>query len=203
VREKADQGSLLLQDDRASFSAFGSLIPVKGFDRLIRAAALVRDKGYDFSLHIAGSGPEEANLRRLIDELKLGEVVTLHGFLSNPYPLMKQSDVFVMSSHSEALPTVLCEAMILGVPSLVTNCSGCRGLVNSGEFGLMAEQSSRSLAEKMTEYLEKPELAEHYREKSLERSKLFDDEKVLSKYYEIFDGKAPKKNVSNSEATKN
>jgi len=133
VRKKAAQGPLLLKEDRVSFSAFGSLIPVKGFDRLIRAAALVRDKGYDFSLHIAGSGPEEANLRGLIDELKLGDVVTLHGFLSNPYPLMKQSDLFVMSSLSEALPTVLCEAMILGVPTLVTNCSGCRGLVNSGD----------------------------------------------------------------------
>jgi len=68
---------------------------------------------------------------------------------------------------------------------------------------VMADQSSSSLAEKMTEYLENPELSKLYREKSLERAKLFDDEKVLKKYYAIFDGEAAIKNVSNSEATKN
>lgn len=189
VRVKADLGPVILQEDRFCFSAFGSLIPVKGFDRLIRAVAIVRDKGYVFSLHIAGSGPEEANLRRQVRELGLEDVVTLHGFLDNPYPLMNQSDVFVMSSISEALPTVLCEAMILGVPSLVTNCSGCRGLVNRGEYGLMAEQNSQSLAKKMIEYLENPDLVHHYRKKSQERAQLFDDDNVLKRYYEIFDGK--------------
>lgn len=174
-----------------SFSAAGSLMEVKGFDRLIRAAAIARDERYEFNIHLAGAGPEEENLERLIREYNLGESVYLYGFLSNPYPLMKKSDVFVMSSISEALPTVLCEAMILGVPSLVTNCSGCRGLVNNGEFGLMAEQDDYDLANKMMQYIDRPELLDHYRKKSLERAKLFDDDKVLMTYYDIFDGKEP------------
>lgn len=174
-----------------SFSAAGSLMEVKGFDRLIRAAAIARDEGFEFAVHLAGAGPEEESLKKLIREHNLGETVYMYGFLSNPYPLMKKSDVFVMSSISEALPTVLCEAMILGVPALVTNCSGCRGLVDRGEYGLMAEQEDRDLAEKMMQYMDRPELLHHYRRKSLERAELFDDDKVLQTYYKIFDGKEP------------
>jgi glycosyltransferase involved in cell wall biosynthesis len=102
---------------------------------------------------------------------------------------MKNSDVFVMSSVSEALPTVLCEAMILGVPSLVTNCSGCRGLVDHGEYGLISEQNDHDLATKMIRYMENPELLDYYSKQSLERAKLFEDERILKSYYNIFCGK--------------
>jgi len=174
-----------------TFSAVGSLLPVKGFDRLIRASKIVRDKGYEFEVHIAGSGPEKERLQRLIKKLDLDDAVQLHGFVNNPYPLMKRSDVFVMSSVSEALPTVLCEAMILGVPSLVTNCSGCRGLVENGEFGLMAEQDDHDLAEKMIMYIDSPDLLKHYSKKSLKRAELFDDNRILNSYYKIFEGEEP------------
>lgn len=189
VIRKSEEPFKLLKNGTFSFSAVGSLMEVKGFDRLIRAAAIAKDKGYSFAIHLAGTGVEEEKLRTLICELGLEEEVFLYGFMSNPYPLMKQSDVFVMSSKSEALPTVLCEAMILGVPTLVTNCSGCRCLVDQGEYGLMAEQDDHDYAEKMMRYMDEPDLLKQYGEKSLERAKIFDDEKVLNSYYSIFDGK--------------
>lgn len=191
VKRKSRESFQLKRKEVFSFSAAGSLMKVKGFDRLIRAAAIARDEGYKFVIHLAGTGPEEQNLKRLIRENNLGETVYLYGFLSNPYPLMKQSDVFVMSSISEALPTVLCEAMILGVPTLVTNCSGCRGLVDRGEYGLMAELDDQDLSEKMMQYMDRPGLLDHFRKKSLERAELFEDERILEIYYDIFDGNLP------------
>jgi len=178
-------------DDRMSFVAVGSLLPVKGFDMLIRAAKIVRDKGYDFIINLVGSGPEENKLKLMVNHFQLENQIKFHGFLSNPYPVMRRSDVFVMSSVSEALPTVLCEAMILGKPTMVTNCPGCRGLVESGEYGLMAEQDDQDLAEKMMMYMDNPDLLRHYSRKSLERAELFDDDRVLQAYYDLFDGKEP------------
>ncbi len=192
VLQKSNHNSSFVSESGYfTFSAVGSLLPVKGFDRLIRASKIVHDKGYKFEVHIAGSGPEKERLHRLIKKLDLDNVVQLHGFVKNPYPIMKSSDVFVMSSVSEALPTVLCEAMILGVPSLVTNCSGCRGLVENGEFGLMADQDDHDLAEKMMLYMDNPELLKHYSNKSLKRAELFDDDLILSSYYNIFEGEEP------------
>ncbi len=189
VIRKSEKPFELLSNEEFAFSAVGSLMEVKGFDRLIRAAAIAKQQGYSFAIHLAGTGSEEDKLRGMISELGLEEEVFLYGFLSNPYPLMKQSDVFVMSSKSEALPTVLCEAMTLGVPTLVTNCSGCRCIVNRGEYGLMAEQNDQDFAENMMRFMDEPNLLKKYQKKSLERAKIFDDEKVLNKYYDIFDGK--------------
>lgn len=177
------------QSKNFTFCAVGSLIPVKGFDRLIRAAKIVRDHGLSFKIRIAGTGSEEDHLKTFATSLGLDDCIMFHGFLKNPYPLMKHSDAFIMSSVSEALPTVLCEAMILGLPCIVTNCSGCRGLVNSGEYGLMAEQNDEDLANKMISFLEDPVLLKKFSNLALKRSEIFDDDNVLRKYYAIFDGK--------------
>lgn len=173
--------------DKFCIVAAGSLLPVKGFDRLIRATRLVFDQEKNFKVIILGRGPEEARLIKLIRDLGLENIVELKGFQENPYPFMRHSDVFIMSSISEALPTVLCEAMIIGKPTLVTNCSGCREIVDYGKYGLMAEQDDNSLAEKMLDYLASPKKLEYYKNKSLERAKVFDDEAILKNHYEVFD----------------
>lgn len=174
--------------DRSAFDfvTVGSLFPVKGYDRLIRAAKLLKDKGHQFKVHILGKGMEEANLKALSTQLGLNDTIVFHGFTSNPYPYMKSGHAFVMSSVSEALPTVLCEAMILGKAVVVTNCSGCRELVDKEQYGLMAEQDDASLASKMEQYLLDRTLLEKNAAQSALRSAVFDTNKVMQKYYEIF-----------------
>jgi len=185
VIEKA-KAEIINRGDKFTFIAIGSLLPVKGFDLLINAASIVKSRGYEFTLLIVGRGPEESKLKNLIIQLKINDNIKLLGYFSNPYPLLKSSDVFVMSSFSEALPTVLCEAMILGKPILVTNCSGCRELVYQNQFGLISEQNKESLAEKMIQYITMPELIPYYHKKSLERAAIFDDKKILDEYNSVF-----------------
>ena len=62
-----------------------------------------------------------------------------------------------MSSKSEAMPMALCEAMILGKPVIVTNCSGCREVVNYGEFGLMADINIEDLTTNMLKLIKDKE----------------------------------------------
>jgi glycosyltransferase involved in cell wall biosynthesis len=174
-------------NDIFTFVSIGSLLPVKGFDRLIRASRIVADRGHKFKLVILGTGPEYKKLDRLIMDLKLTSIVDLIGFVGNPYSYMKKGDIFIMSSITEALPTVLCEAMVLGKPVLVTNCSGCREIVANGEYGLMAEQNDIDLADKMIEYLSNSDIVDRYGTKSIERSVIFDDNRIRSEYYKIFD----------------
>ena len=56
--------------------------------------------------------------------------------MSNPYPLMKHADALVISSLSEGLPTVMCEAMILGKPIIAPDISGCREVGNEGQYSV-------------------------------------------------------------------
>lgn len=185
VRQKA-QEPIEIKNNKFNFVSVGSLLPVKGYDRLIRAAKIVVTKGYDFTISILGKGGEKENLQKMITDLQLQDSVFLKGFQSNPYPYIQQADAFVMTSISEALPTVLCEAMILKKPTLVTNCTGCREVVNYGEFGLIAEQDDNDLAEKMILMIIDRDILEHYTKMSTLRSEIFDDQKVLSEYYKVF-----------------
>lgn len=185
VLRKAEE-PISFDKSQFNFVTVGSLFPVKGYDRLIRSAKLLKDKGHQFKVHILGKGMEEGNLKALCNQLELNDSIVFHGFTSNPYPYMKAGDAFVMSSLSEALPTVLCEAMILGKAVVVTNCSGCRELVDQERYGLMAEQDDASLADKMEQYLLDRDLVEKNAAQATQRSAVFDTGKVMRKYYEIF-----------------
>lgn len=61
-------------------------------------------------------------MRTLITELGLCGRVIIPGFATNPYPWIKNADLFAMSSDSEGLPTVLIESLVLGTPVVSTDC---------------------------------------------------------------------------------
>jgi glycosyltransferase involved in cell wall biosynthesis len=169
--------------------ALGVLLPVKGYDKLIRAARLLKDDGIRFRIRILGNGDLENELRTLVKDLDLENEVILSGFINNPFPYLKLSDIFVMTSVSEGLPTALCEAMILGLPAVVTDCSGCRELVGSGQYGMMVKQSAVSIYRGLKEMIAMPEKQAYFRKKSLERAEVFNDDAILEKVYELLEFK--------------
>lgn len=113
----------------------GSLCKRKDFAALIRAFAEVR-KSIPARLLILGEGDERHNLAALVQELGLEHDVGLPGFVPNPYSFMARSSVFVLSSRSEGLPTVLVEAMYCGIPVVATDCPyGPREILADGRYG--------------------------------------------------------------------
>jgi glycosyltransferase involved in cell wall biosynthesis len=187
IVEKATAFNTNFSNGLVNITAVGNLLPVKGYSNLLKACKLLKDSGRDFKLRILGKGPLEGELKEQIQEMGLTGYVSLLGFRDNPYPYMLHSDLFVMSSFSEALPTVLCEAMILGKPVVVTNCSGCKGLVDEGVYGLMKEQTPQAIFEGLKLMIDDPDLRKKYSLKSKERSKLFDIDKAINEYEKLLD----------------
>jgi len=70
--------------------------------------------------------------------------------------------------------------MILGKPVLVTNCSGCREVVNYGEFGLMSNANMEDLAMNMLTLIKDKDYREKLSSKSIERAVLFSDKSIMS-----------------------
>lgn len=165
--------------------AVGSLIPVKAFHRLIGAASLLKNDGLNFRIRILGTGYLHKRLLRLIVSLGVEQNVKLLGFKSNPYAFMKASDIFVMTSVSEALPTALCEAMVIGLPCIVTDCSGCREITGNGEFGLITGMSELDIFNGLKKLISDKELRKEYKEKAAVRSLIFNDGMALKKVYSI------------------
>ena len=169
------------------FVAVGSLLSVKGYDLLIDASAIVKSSVSNFQVHIVGEGPEEKKLKKRVQDLGLNDIVVFHGYQKNPFAYINNGDVFVMTSVSEALPSVLCEAIIIGKPILITNTAGCRELIDFGKYGVMTERNAKDFAHKMIEFINNKQMLYDYKELSLERKKIFNKKMILEKFHDLID----------------
>lgn len=115
----------------------GRLVQQKGFDQLIRALALLRDRT-PARLIILGEGGQRSRLEAMAQELGVGQEVALLGFHANPYAYMARATVFVLSSRFEGFGIVLAEALACGLPIVSTDCpSGPREILQDGRFGVL------------------------------------------------------------------
>lgn len=101
--------------------AVGRLFPEKRYDIMLAAYAMVQHRT-SAHLWICGDGPCRGIIERQIRELRLQDHVELLGHCENPYALMRQADLFVMSSDHEGLPNALIEAQGLGLPAVSADC---------------------------------------------------------------------------------
>ena len=186
IREKAKKPAEKTSNASIQLIAIGSLIPVKNHMRLLRAVELLAKDGIDFNLRILGEGSLRQTLQAFIAERQLHEYVELEGYVENPYPILKSADIFVLSSLAEGLPTVIGEAMVLGVPVVSTNCPGSREILDHGGFGILTEQDDYALYEGIKKLLNEEDRA-YFRAKSLERAKIFNDQYALKEYVSMLE----------------
>lgn len=103
----------------------GRLRKDKGVRHLIEAyQSLLKEEKIKHKLIFLGHGSEMEALRKYADENKISEYVVFKGFLSNPYPYIKNAKLLVLPSYSEAMPYVAIEAAALNTSYLVSNFSG-------------------------------------------------------------------------------
>lgn len=116
----------------------GRLSPQKGFDILLKALQLVQ-KTTDIDLVILGEGELRTELESLASQLSLRNVHFL-GFRENPYPILQQASVFVLSSNFEGMPNALIDAMALNIPVVSTNCpTGPDEILENGKWGTLVD----------------------------------------------------------------
>lgn len=115
----------------------GRLTLQKAYDISIEACSLLKQKGYDFRWYVLGDGDQRKFLEDLIDNKKLNEDFVLMGAVDNPYPYMRQCDIYVHASRFEGKSIAIREAQVLGKPIIVSDCNGNREQVESGKDGLM------------------------------------------------------------------
>lgn len=108
-----------------AFARFLQLLETEGIDDAARNCALA----------IVGDGPDRSNLESLVRELEIQSNVEFHGFLENPYPLIRSSDLLLVPSRYEGLPNVVLEAMSLRTPVLATRCSQTLDELITGKNG--------------------------------------------------------------------
>jgi glycosyltransferase involved in cell wall biosynthesis len=116
--------------------AAGRLEPLKDYPTMLKAIAGLPETA---RLVIAGSGPQEATLRRLAESLGIAPRVRWLGFEPNMRPWLQAADGFVLSSLWEGLPVSLLEAGACGLPSVATAVAGSQEVVVDGATGYLAQ----------------------------------------------------------------
>jgi glycosyltransferase involved in cell wall biosynthesis len=109
----------------------------KNLEQLLRSFKVVSQDFPETQLLIVGSGPERDKLRRLAQQLCLGDRFRLKETESNVVPWLHQIDVFVLPSTSEALSNSLMEAMACGCAVIASDVGGNPELVKPGQTGLL------------------------------------------------------------------
>jgi glycosyltransferase involved in cell wall biosynthesis len=147
--------------------AVGRFVEKKGFDVLIRACALLRDRGVTFRMEFYGDGPGRKKIEDLIDELGLQRHVVLRGWCSDADLIEAYCSAAAIICPSvrakdgdlDGIPNVLLEATACGTFMLASRLTGLMEYVEDGRTGLLFEPGNPAdLADAIAKALADPEL---------------------------------------------
>jgi len=183
VRNKSGEQVQGIPEGEFVISA-GHLEEVKNYGFLIEVMAQV-NKTKKVPLVILGEGPMRHCLEKKAQAADI-ELI-LPGHVRNPFPFIKKSSVFVLTSLYEGSPNVLLEAMACGVPVVaVDSPGGIREMIETGKNGIIISQGSKiEMAEAIKRILGNPDFAKGITAQAQKTVSQFDVLSMVKKYESI------------------
>ena len=152
----------------------------------LKALNLIKQK-IKFKALILGSGPNKKNLQDFIIQKKLTNFVKIINYTKNPFPVLKNADIFILTSLYEGLPNVILEALVLKKPVISTNCqTGPREILENGKNGTLFKVGDyKSLAIHLLKFKRDKKKYQNKLKNINQSLKRFDQRQNLIKYYLI------------------
>lgn len=176
--------------------AVGRLDYQKGFDRLIKAWALVQkaNKYSDWRLDIFGQGEWQDMLQRMIEKAGLQDTAHINRPTTKIGEEYAHSSMLVMSSHYEGLPMVVIEAMACGLPVISFDCKcGPKDIISDGVNGLLVKDGNiAGLANAMMRLMENEEERKNMGLNARTVTTTYSEETVMQKWVDLFTSLAKK-----------
>lgn len=147
----------------------GRLHYQKGYDVAIEACAKLRSDSFNVRWYILGEGAERANLEKLIDQFGMREHFILMGAMDNPYPYIREADLYVHATRFEGKSIAIEEAQILGKTIIASDCTGNTEQITDGVDGLLLSLNADNLASTIKRAINDPELCQKLRIKVMKK----------------------------------
>lgn len=181
----------------------GRFVRKKGFHVLLRALAILRDRGRPFRATLIGEGLERPALESLVRELRLGRRVSLPGALEQGAVcrrLARASAVVLpcivdADGNQDALPTVLLEASACGVPCVASRIAGVPEIVREGVTGFVVPPgNAEALADALLELMVSARLRARMGSAARRHAEArFDERRASRSLQRLFAGSASRK----------
>lgn len=175
-----------LPTDRPVALHVNRLSEEKRVNILLDAVAKMRFKAH---IALAGSGPAEADLRKQVERLHIGNRVSFLGFVNDDdlLALRRSANLFVIASEADLQSLATMEAMACGLPVIAANSYALPELVHNGENGYLFQPgNSDELAHHLDTMLADPLLCRQMGARSLEIVAAHDRRKVIEQWESLY-----------------
>ena len=153
---------------------------------LLKSLNYLRNK-INYQAVIIGRGILKSQLEEYINQNKLNDKIKLKNFVENPYKIIKQTDIFILSSKYEGLPNVLLESLVLKKFIISSDCpTGPREILSNGRGGLLFKMGNyKDLSKKIIFYLKNKKKCKFKIKFATKNLNRFDYTKNLKKYCDL------------------
>lgn len=143
----------IYKEDEINIVQVSRLVEQKAIDRLIKASAKLINENSKIHIYVIGDGPLKERLQKQIEDLNVEEKITLLGAKKNPYPYIKNADVFGLFSYFEGYGIVIDEAKILRKYVIITDTAAREALKDYKEYSYIVSNDEKGIEEAF-KYLE-------------------------------------------------
>ena len=175
------------QDGKVNFLYVGKLIPRKGADKLVRACARLKAKGFEnFVVTVVGDGPQRSALEQLARAEGVAQQLDWRGW-AKPDELgryYQEADVFVFPTLEDIWGIVALEAMAFRCPVIGSKYAGSSEMIEEGQSGYVIDPNDDTmLTEAMQRVLESPEVLAHLSAGAENVSKRYTPYRAVQTFY--------------------
>ena len=159
VREMAENGEGFSDNfEGIRILTIGRHVYLKGYDMAIDAAKILKDNRVTFRWYSIGEGTLTDELKNKIKEYDLEDKFIFLGTFTNPYPFIKECDIYCQPSRFEGFGLAIAEARILNKPIVVTNFDIVYDQIKDEENGLISEMNGYSVSKNIERLIEEQNL---------------------------------------------
>ena len=170
-----EEAKELKETEEFKILTVGRLATVKGYDLAIKAADLLKKNNFKFKWFVIGEGPQRKEIEQLIHSFNLENEVKLLGCRSNPYPYMKECDLYVQTSRKEGFGLTVMEAKILKNVIVATRFDTIDGIIVDKDENSIYQAISKLIDNK---------IYYNYIKDNVEQLKQYSSIKEINKFYE-------------------
>lgn len=131
----------------------GRLANQKGYDIALEACKILKEKGIEFKWYSLGVGPLKEEIEKYINENNLENNFKLLGVKSNPYPFIKDCDIYVQTSRFEGFGIAIAEARMLNKPVVTTRFDAVYNQMKDRKNGLVVDMNSQGIVNGILELI--------------------------------------------------